>query len=721
MKKKILFYLMIFILAITTLPFNVLAEVTYEELTATKEAVKTNNVGEYDINITVPGKEQEKVSSYNVLFVIDASTSMRKDKWTNTRKALLEMVDILLPENSNSNVNKVGLISFGIDSHVNIPLTNDRDKFTAIPEDYNEASDKLLAPGRSATNTEAALSGATNYLEGLSQSQRKDVEHTYVVFLTDGEANYSEAKYNFYKLSVTPNSNGTYPSYRGIVIMEYVRLIYQELVFAVATDETITAPEFVYNSINEIKELYKSLNPESEETDFATILKEVEKTDEFLKIIDNGIVNYYAYKGIDVNQSYSINEMERAYFTKKTTNNAQIEGMLEEGWYVQMITPHPTTDKIEVERTIAAGKKLAKHATVFTIGFGSVNSWQSKMILNPEYYTQETNEEHYSSYFSKASTTNIVQVFEKLTEEIVKISYKNINVVDYTSKWVQPKDINNDGIFDEKDIIVTNNGEKVANPGVTVKKLTSEEISALNDPELNNNEVGDIYEITWDMVEYLRSWDKFKLTYKVLVDNQEPAFVSNTEYKANGITTLRYDVISKSSLVDEETIIEEDVKYDIKVPTVKQIENIIIIEKQDEKNKPLEGTDFDIKEEIGTQHVKKEYSTDGESWTTTNEDNKATYFKYSGLYNYNYTFEETLIPEGYVKAKDVKIELNEAEGLIKLIEVKNITIEMYEQELNKGDVLTPPHTDSTETMNFNLISIPLYLERKKYYFKRRAI
>ena len=44
-----------------------------------------------------------------------------------------------------------------------------------------------------------------------------------------------------------------------------------------------------------------------------------------------------------------------------------------------------------------------------------------------------------------------------------------------------------------------------------------------------------------------------------------------------------------------------------------------------------------------------------------------------------------------------------------------------EQELNKGDVLIPPHTDSTETMNFTLVSIPLYLERKKYYFKRRAI
>lgn len=720
MKKKILFFVMLFVLTITTLPFNVLAEATYEELTATKEAVKTNNVGEYNINITVPGKEQEKVSSYNILFVIDASTSMRRDKWTNTRNALLEMVDILLPENSNSNVNKVGLISFGIDSHLNIPLTNDRDKFYAIPENYSEASNKLLAPGRSATNTEAALSGATEYLESLSQSQRKDVEHTYVVFLTDGEANYSEAKYNFYELSITPNSNGKYPSYRGIVIMEYVRLIYQELVFAVATDETIEAPEFVHNSINEIKELYKTLNPESEETDFATILGSVEETTEFLEIIDNGIANYYAYKGIDVNKAYSINEMERAYFTNKTTNNDQIEGMLEEAWYVQMITPHPTTDKIEVERTVKAGKELAKHATVYTIGFGNVNSWQSKMILNPDYYTQETNEEHYSSYFSKASTTNIIQVFEKLTEEIVKISYKNVKVVDYTSKWVQPKDINNDGVFDEKDITVTNNGQKIDNPGVTVRKLTPEEINELNDPELNNNEVGDIYEITWNMVEYLRSWDKFNLSYKVLVDNQEPTFVSNTEYKANGKTTLIYDVISKSSLEAEESIIEENVKYDIKVPTVKQIENIVIIEKIDENENPLEKADFNIKEEVGIQHVKKEYSVDGENWTTTNEDNKATYFKYSGLYNYSYTFEETEVPEGFKKASNKLVELTQSEGQIKIIKIVNQKIEISNENKDPEDVLTPPHTGVEETIEFRLIPVTFYYRKRDYNFKRKA-
>lgn len=716
MKKKFLFFVMLFILTITTLPFNVLAEVTYEELTASKEAVKTNNVGEYDINISVPGKEQEKVSSYNVLFVIDASTSMKRDKWTNTRAALLEMVDILLPENSNSNVNKVGLISFGIDSHLNIPLTNNRNEFYAIPENYREASAQLLAPGRSATNIEAAISGADDYLRSISN--KKDKEHTYVVLLTDGQANQSEEKYNYYEISRTQKSNGTYPSYSGIVIMDYVRLVYQELINAVATDNTITAPKFVYDSINEVKELYKTLNPESTETNFTTILESLKETEEFTQIIDNGVVKYYAYKGIDVTKAYSINEMERAYFSNKTTNNDQIESMLENAWYVQMITPVPTSNQLEITRTIASGKELAEIATVYTVGFGS-NTDEAKQILNPEYYTNKTGDTHYSSSFSTASTSTIAGVFKKLTEEIVKINYKNVKVVDYTSKWVQPKDINNDGVFDEKDITVTNNGQKVSNPGVTVRKLTSEEIIALNDPELNNNEVGNIYEITWDMVEYLRSWDKFKLTYKVLVDNQEPTFVSNTEYKANGVTTLTYDVISKSSLEAEENVIEEDVTYDIQVPTVKQIENIVIIEKQDNEQKPLEKADFDIKEEVGTQHLKKEYSTDGKTWTTTNEDN-ATYFKYSGLYNYTYTFEETIVPEGFKKADDKLIELTQSEGEIKLIKIINEKLSISNENLDPEDVLTPPHTDAEVELNFQLLPITMYYRKEKYNFKRKA-
>lgn len=158
MKKKIFFFLLLLISSFTTLPIDVLAELnTQEELSATKEAIKSGNVGEYDINISVPGKEREEVSSYNVLFVIDASTSMKSGKWTATRNAIIEMVDVLLPESSTSNVNKIGLISFGIDYHLNIKLTNDRNVFYALPENYAVASQQLLAPGRSATNIEGLL------------------------------------------------------------------------------------------------------------------------------------------------------------------------------------------------------------------------------------------------------------------------------------------------------------------------------------------------------------------------------------------------------------------------------------------------------------------------------------------------------------------------------------------------------------------------------------
>ncbi len=669
MKKKVILIIMLLFLVLTQIPINTFAQVSIGKLTATKEAIKTNKVGEYDINISVPGQEHEEVSSYNVLFVIDASESMaNSSKWTSTRNALLEMVDILLPENQESNVNKIGLVSFGIDWHLNIELTNNRTEFYNLPENYYDASEKLLAPGRSATNTEAALSGANQYLRSLSNSSKKDKEHTYVVFLTDGAANYSEAKYNFYELSRTKDSNGNYPSYRGIVIMQHVRDTYAEVLYVLENNKNITAPSFFYESISEIKSLYTESNPETTEVDFMTMLQSFENNEKYEAIIDAGVVKYYDYKGIDIKKSYSINEMERAYFSNKTTNDAGLEAMLENAWYVQMITKHPTSNTIEIERTIEAGKKLAEISTVFTIGFNASGD-ESQQILNPEYYSNKTGKEHYSSGYSNASTATLKEKFEEITQEIVQIKYKNATVVDYTSKWVQPLDVNGDNIFDENDITIYNNNQKVEVAGIKVEKLSKEEIEVLNDPELIENTNGDIYRITWNITEYLRSWDKFTLSYKVKVDTQENEFISENEYKANGTTILTYDIISKSNIHDEETILKENEEYDIVVPVVKQKENIIIIQKNDEDNKLLAGADFEIEENSSTANLKKEYSTDGQTWTNNKEN--ATYFKFSGLYNDLYSLNEINTPDGYKTTNNQLINFFNQEGEIKYIELVN--------------------------------------------------
>ena len=660
MKKKILLFVM-FILSCLNFPLSVLADTNVtESLTSTKEAIKTNNVGEYEIKISVPGKEHEKISNYNVLFVIDASESMKKDKWTATRNSLLEMVNILLPENKESNVNKIGLMSFGIDWHLNIELTNDKSKFYALPENYYDAAEQLLAPGRSATNTEAALNGAYEYLSSLNN--KKDKEHTYVIFLTDAEANYSEAKYNFYELSQKV-SNGN-----------LVRSYYLETLIVLSQNKDVKRASLFDDSINEITNLYQEKNPDVniEEKTFIDMIDALYGTNELDKILTDGVIALHAFKGLDVTKSYSINEVERAIFSKVSVEDKKIEKeLVEESFYIELISKHPTSDSIEVERTVKAGKKLAEISTVYTIGFGACTKWESKMILDPTYYNEQTNDKHYSSGYSLANTTTLKEKFIELTSEIVKIKYKNAEVVDYTSKWVQPLDVNGDGLFDEKDITIRNNGEVIDSKNISVRKLTEEEISDLNDNELNNNTNGDIYEIKWEISEYLRSWDKFELSYKVKVDTQEENFESNKDYKANGKTTLIYDVVSKSNINSEETIIEEDVEYDIEVPTVKQEENVVIIKKTDEEGNALDGADFELEENDGTVNYKKEYSVDGETWTSTNEGNKAIYFKFSGMYDYIYNINETLTPNQYVTASGKIISFINQEGIFKYYEIQN--------------------------------------------------
>ena len=106
MRKKIFAMFISFIYLFSLLPVNAEInketikenETLLEKLTATKISVKDlNKVGEYDIKITMPGDE-EKISGYNFLFVMDASYST-DEEWCQMREAVLDTVNLLLSPN----------------------------------------------------------------------------------------------------------------------------------------------------------------------------------------------------------------------------------------------------------------------------------------------------------------------------------------------------------------------------------------------------------------------------------------------------------------------------------------------------------------------------------------------------------------------------------------------------------------------------------------------
>lgn len=768
MKRKVLLIYLLIVSLFMILPTKVIAEAisTTEELTAEKIATKdVEKVGEYDINISVPGYEKETVSGYNILFVVDASTSTDNVKWPAMRASILETVEAILPESDSSlNVNSVGLITFGIGSHLNIELTNDKSKFYNLPE---KIGGSLLLPGRSATNNEVGLKGAHEYLSGVSiasnngnyitltKEMMKDKQHTYVIYLTDGESNLNETSRNWYKISSNINEqtgeyyyqslstrlssgknqsvkvNGdvrsfqrtsllqsiiTYHLYKdsdNIIVNNDYYHIYQEILplyQELLGNNTQIKETYEYELYNklipstvilgnidsiDVTEQQSTINGEIVTNEQAKL--EIEKNNKIINLnnkLDECIDELFRLIGYDKTKNYSAGEYESMVNVYSFSNQEAFDQEAENLFYFP-IFKEGSSQLINATRTIEMGKKLKELATIYTVGFGNMTRNDAKKIMDPEYpgsgdYTANTYETHYSSGYYKATTENINNVLKELTADITRINYKNPTVIDYTSKWVNPIDTNDDGVFNELDITITNNDIVVDNALIKVEKLTKEEIESSKDSEINSNTNGDIYKITWTITNYLHSWDKYQLTYRVKVDNQESNFISKKEYNANGETTLTYDIVEIAEIdVDgiteiQEKIIKEKVKYNITVPKVSQKENIIIITKKDEEENLISGADFEIASTEGTNQIVKEYSIDGINWTITNTDNKATYFKFSGMYDYEYIIKETKTPKGYIKDEnEIQINFDNKEGRTENQTVINIKKDSIPQTLKE--------------------------------------
>lgn len=671
MKKRLksIFFIFLVITLFISNKTNVLAnelkDTSIDKLTALKEAIKKDNkIGTYDITISVPGYEKEKISGYNFIIVMDGSYSTDGEEvWNKMRQSVIEMVNSLLPEeDSSKNINKVALISFGVDYHINIPLTNDKSIFDKTLPYYKGGS--LLQPGRSATNTEAGLKGAREYIESIKNtSLEKDKNHTYVIYLSDGGVNLTETPFNYYNYLI--NNNSYYSNVRATLATTLVNLD--------QSDETITYDELFTTMMKELRYLYSG--NEQDETSIKNIIDELGLNSEtIVNFLNEKLVDFFEYCGYDINKEYSAGEFERMFVNKQliTGNNSLRNYLLNIIYYA--LSSCSKRGQNGVARTITEGNRLKEYATIYTIGY---NAWRedAKLILDPEYGTN-TYETHYSSSYSYANSTSINEKLKNLIADIVKVNYKNPTIIDYTSKWVKPLDINGDGIFDEKDIIITNNNQLINNANIKVTKLTKEEINKLNDPELNNNTNDEIYCITWIITDYLHSWDKYQLTYSIKVDTQEENFISEKEYHANGNITLTYDIIENTADNDGNTIeniTSENVSGEIDIKDyVSQKENIIIIIKKDQDGNLLEGADFDIKNNTeGNKQITKEYSTNGIDYTNDNSNLNATYFRFKGLYDYIYTIYETITPNNYITSKEIQIDKSNSEGTTEKLTITN--------------------------------------------------
>ena len=149
----------------------------------------------------------------------------------------------------------------------------------------------------------------------------------------------------------------------------------------------------------------------------------------------------------------------------------------------------------------------------------------------------------------------------KILSGIVFTPFKDVNIINYTSKWVllspetikitdatgntiadyDPSNSNpTEGIYYYKwfnKVLCKNK------PPLIVKKLNASDYTEGGSNVIGNTN-GDIYSITWNIKDgALTRAEKYYLIYNVAVDTDEEGFEYGVEYPANGDTHLNYNDI----------------------------------------------------------------------------------------------------------------------------------------------------------------------------------
>jgi len=141
-----------------------------------------------------PGNKLNRVPS-NVVFLIDASSSMGGAKWSMVKQAAVELIDSLKDED------RVGVVLFGSNAKEVFPLAS----LTANRGTMRQAMQKLDSPS-GVTNLEAGLKAAYGAFDARSKSDKvKRVNH--IILLTDGfptdDQGYREEKTSRYETIVS--------------------------------------------------------------------------------------------------------------------------------------------------------------------------------------------------------------------------------------------------------------------------------------------------------------------------------------------------------------------------------------------------------------------------------------------------------------------------------------------------------------------------------------
>lgn len=606
-KNLVLTLLVILFSVFTLIPLINAEETTNnnEKLNASKKAIKTDELGIYDIEITVPGIDSEEKHD-EIILMVDGSYS-GDDEWEDMKATIIKIAETTLNGAGNT---QLTLMAFGMSDNEVIVHAKTVEEVEAV---LGNLPGTLLA-GVSSTNNEAGFDGVLSYIENHDST----LNNVHVIYISDGNVNTDETPYNYYNWRENPWL--IYSPERTIndnLSMEVEWYLYGGKL----------SPAFI--------EIFGDTNPEE-----AVANATDEQKNAWVELVWDYV---YQENNLNPTKEYSVATMEKAFLNYDKKYNCYIEWLYYYSAYGRTYPNRYSRTPISADN-LAANEKVQK---LYIVDYDGETGWMKNDIKS------EKKEYVYSS----TGISGLLKALEGVLTDLSSTTYYNPEITDYTSKWVNIVDVNNDGTINEKDITVTNKGTIVENANVKVTEITD---------ETNTN--GKLYKIEWSIKEgMLVASDNYKLTYKVKVDTQEEGYDTKNKIEANTKVVLTYDEV-KNNEVQQVDVLGEVIKID---PVI-QKENIIIIEKIDEEGNPLTGSNFDIKSSEGTTNYKKEYSVDGINWTTTYND-KVSFFRLSGLYDYEYVIYESLVPENYIGTEEFTIDYTNQEGQTTTLKVTNET------------------------------------------------
>jgi len=308
----------------------------------------------------------------------------------------------------------------------------------------------------------------------------------------------------------------------------------------------------------------------------------------------------YAYSGMNPETAYTVSDAERAFVKYDKEHGTHIQEM----WYYSL-WGRSYPDRFS--RTPAAGLALAansKVAHLYMVDSNGATSWMSNMASSANNV----------SFYVAGSVSNLLSALSGVLTNLAYTPYNDVVVTDYMSKWVNLdkttiKVVDN---YAGKTIWTSAEGWLISENRPTAQEnpVIVEEVPAdayaNGGPDVVGNENGTIYKLTWYVKDgaMLRNHN-YSLVYEVDVDTQETGFEYNTDYPANGNTTIDYtekngdETTEVTEEIDVPDVIVEKTEVPPEEPPKDEPEKEEPPKDEPEKDEPKEEPKDEPKDESG--------------------------------------------------------------------------------------------------------------------------